>query len=126
MFTRSLQRRWLESKDNYTKFREYGFVIEGSFTWTKPKFASKIKTGKTPSSTFSQSQLAARSILFSPPGLWSQSPSNYGRLEPGPKIIDGGAGAHAIMDSCSRGQRIIDCGAGAQAIMDGWNRGQKL
>ena len=37
-------------KNEFDKFREYGFVIEGSSTWSKPSFASKIKTGNPASS----------------------------------------------------------------------------
>jgi len=54
-------------KNEFDKFREYGFVIEVSSTWSASSFASKIKTGNPPSSKFSQSQLAARSIsCFTP------------------------------------------------------------
>ena len=54
-------------RNEFDKFREYGFVIEGSSTWSASLFASKIKTENPPSSKFSQSQLAARSIsCFTP------------------------------------------------------------
>ena len=44
---------------------------------------------------------------------WSRSPNIYGRLEPGPKIVDGGAGAQTITNGWNQDQKFTDGRVGA-------------
>jgi len=83
----------IRMKNEFNKFREYGFVIEASSTWSAASFEIKNKTGNAHRHKFRNLNSQLVPFHVSPPGLWSRNPSNYGQLEPGPKITDGGAGA---------------------------------